>query len=96
MQKIQLAEKFHSEPARNRQMLGNHTTARLCACSRVDDDADGGLSTVRLHILTLFNLKNNIHFAQKKRENPVVKTITQSATHFVNGNRAICAKLTYH
>ncbi|MGN0678247.1 MAG: hypothetical protein ACI4JS_01130 [Oscillospiraceae bacterium] len=32
--------------SRKLQMLGSGTTARLCACRGVADDADGALSTV--------------------------------------------------
>ncbi len=40
-----LSKKLYFRVARNRQMLGNRITARLCACRYVVDDADGGLST---------------------------------------------------
>ena len=40
-----LLKQLYFRVARNRQMLGNHITARLCACRYADDDADGGLST---------------------------------------------------
>ena len=40
-----LLKKLYFRVARNRQMLGNRITARLCACRYVVDDADDGLST---------------------------------------------------
>ena len=40
-----LLKQLYFRVARNRQMLGNRITAKLCACRYADDDADGGLST---------------------------------------------------
>ncbi|MGN0617569.1 MAG: hypothetical protein ACI4J7_00945, partial [Ruminiclostridium sp.] len=43
---LSLSKKLYFRLPRNRQMLGNRITARLCACRYAVDDADGGLSTV--------------------------------------------------
>ena len=40
---VSLSKKLYFRVARNRQMLGNRITARLCACRYVVDDADDGL-----------------------------------------------------